>query len=72
MLFDTNHRAAAVQVPSCQGDLSRDKEYFKRYRVCRTHSNAREVRSGRRLREPAVVQRCWVGFLVQCVGQTLV
>lgn len=31
-------------MPGCGKDLSRDKEYFKCYRVCRTHSNAREVR----------------------------
>ena len=34
-----------LQVPGCGKDLSRDKEYFKRYRVCRMHSNAREVRA---------------------------
>ncbi len=32
------------QVPGCGRDLLREKEYYRRYRVCRNHATAREVR----------------------------
>lgn len=31
------------QVPGCARDLAREKEYYRRYRVCRPHAVATKV-----------------------------
>lgn len=39
-----HQRVSRLQVDGCGRNLAKEKEYYRRYRVCKSHAGAQEVR----------------------------